>query len=145
MQDLLAPTRRLHFQADVRLAAERSSHRRRAVLVARRVYGSPFPGSVDATAGQPTASLPPLATSRHTSLNEQCSATFDQVLSDALLIARPRRALPRPLSRAKDGAPPLWLKAVLPLEACTLRMAPAGVGELQLLCNAPSHVYYRRA
>jgi len=99
VHDLLAPTRRLHLQADVRLASERSHQKRRSVLV---------------------------------------------VLSDVLLIARRRRALARPLARARERrAPLLWLKAVLPLEACLLKPAPTGGAELQLLCSAPAHVYYR--
>ena len=99
VHDLLAPTRRLHLQADVRLASERSHQKRRSVLV---------------------------------------------VLSDVLLIARHRRALARPLARTREKrAPLLWLKAVLPLEACLLKPAPTGGAELQLLCSAPAHVYYR--
>ena len=101
LEDLLAPTRRLHLMADVRLAAERAASRRAVVAV----------------------------------------------LSDALLLARPRKALGvRPLAaaalrratRARERATrPLHLHGVLPLEACTLTPVPAAPAELFLLCSSP--------
>ena len=69
------------------------------------------------------------------------------VLSDALLLARPRKALgvrpfaaasPRSATRAKVRATcPLHLHGVLPLEACTLTLVPAAPAELFLLCSSP--------
>ena len=88
LEDLLAPTRRLHLMLDVRLAAERAAPRRAVVAV----------------------------------------------LSDALLLARPRKALgvrplaaasPRRATRAKERATrPLRLHGVLPLEACSAHLNP---------------------